>query len=168
MKTKKKQFFLYGLLILITAFTLSACGEQKDDTEDAMDDAVEEVEEPTREEMNETVEPVDSEQFLGEEADLPEDFPSDAYMLKDSRVTLVTSNEQDDEKFFNVTIESGTTLKDAIDSYKNGMKDQGWELDGEVENEGDTVLSFVKGDRSASVSLADVQGVTLITLYIEK
>ncbi len=168
MKTKKKHFLLYGLLILITAFTLSACGEQKDDTEDAMDDAVEEVEEPTREDMNETVEPVDSEQFLGEEADLPEDFPSDAYMLKDSRVTLVTSNEQDDEKFFNVTIESDTTLEDAIDDYKNGMKDQGWELDGEVENEGDTVLSFVKGDRSASVSLADVQGVTLITLYIEK
>lgn len=155
-------------LILTASFMLSACGDDNEDVSDqAATDRVDETPEPTREEMRQAVEPGDSEEFLGAEADIPEDFPSDGYIPEDATVTLVTSSPEDDS-FYNVSMESQKLVDEVVEDYKEKMEDAGWQLDNEMENDGDKVLSYIKDDRSASVSAADTDGITLITLHIDK
>jgi hypothetical protein len=83
---------------------------------------------------------------VGEEAELPDDFPEDDVPLPDGgSVRAAISTERDGKQFFSITYAiDGDDLASAADDYSSKLEDDGYEIEGQtnVSGSGGSFTSF--------------------------
>jgi hypothetical protein len=82
---------------------------------------------------------------IGEEAELPDDFPEDDVPLPDGgSVRAAVSSEQGDRQVFSITYAIDGDLASAADDYADQLADDGYEIDGQssISSAGGNFTSF--------------------------
>lgn len=87
----------------------------------------------------------------GENVQIPDGFPSDVPIYDPA--TLVSSSKLSEGQY-SVSARTASTVSDVTSFYKNDMKEQGWNSQIESSYGDGTILSFKKGNRTASVTVS--------------
>ena len=101
--------------------------------------------------------------FTEGEGKLPDNFPSDIFIDKDSKVQM---NLQSD-KGLSIVLESSKDIENCIRTYKAKMKENGWSSSNESSVSGMGSITFQKKGRSVSIMFFGRDGKTAINLMVQ-
>jgi hypothetical protein len=99
---------------------------------------------------------------VGEETDLPDDFPEDEVPLPEGgSVRAAISTERDGKQFFSITYAiDGSDVEAAADDYRGQLEDDGYEVEGSsnVSGSGGSFTSFTAVGEAWDVSVFSAGG----------
>jgi hypothetical protein len=91
---------------------------------------------------------------------LPDNFPKDVPVYKGASVV----NSVQGEDALGVTLQTTDSVQAIADFYKREMAKRGWQEEAAVNIQGNTMLSYVLGDRTCNVVINDAGNVRVITI----
>ncbi|MFA6394232.1 MAG: hypothetical protein WCW25_05215 [Patescibacteria group bacterium] len=154
---KKSKLFSLLLILPLATLILSGCGKSASELagERAAEKSIEnQLGGQADVDINNGNIKVESEQGnieTGDSVKLPDDFPSDVYVI-DGKIIVATSNQA--EKSFMLSIDATTGLEEAYSVYQEKFKAAGWQLTGTM-NFGDSASVVAEKDkRAASIYLS--------------
>jgi hypothetical protein len=91
---------------------------------------------------------------------LPAGFPLDVPVYRGASVV----NSVQGEDALGVTLQTTDSVQAIADFYKRAMAGAGWKQEANVNIQGNTMMSYVKGDRTLNVIINDAGEARVITL----
>ncbi len=96
----------------------------------------------------------------GDNAKLPEDFPSDVFVYKNAEVKMTMALPQGSS----VSFQTKDSKDKVVAKYKKEMKSKGWSQEMAMDMGEGTSLTYKKGERGVQVMVATDDDFTLITV----
>jgi len=171
MKKQKIKIYLLLPVLLLAIFTLAGCGKS------ALQKATEKTAEKIIEEqsggnanvdINEGNVKIESEQGkveIGENAELPADFPEDVYVI-DGKIVMANSDKVSGS--LSVSLETDKSTEEASSIYQEKLKAEGWNITNIMNLSGLSNISAEKDNRNVSVIIGESNGKTSINITIMK
>ena len=103
---------------------------------------------------------------VGEDVDLPDDFPKDVPIYKNARITAAINNKSDQAEMTAVTLESKHSFKQVGQYYEKQLKASGYEIEGVYSTSKSMTINTKKGNTSVVVASTDQDGKTIAGLNI--
>lgn len=98
---------------------------------------------------------------VGEAAAIPDEFPSDVYIIDGDVMSALTIDE---DETYQVQIDTPESLSDAADLYDEQLQADGWDITSTLEMTDSANIMAEKGDRFVSVSIGTSDGVTVVII----
>ena len=168
-----------NVLILASIFILaiSACGSDKSDEEKAADFAESFIESVTGNEVdidvNEdgesgsiTIKGKDGEEvtLTGNQTELPDDFPSDVYVVDGEREGVGTMSSSDGQ-VVTFGVKTNDDFSDVKETIIEEMKSNGWENTMTMGSGEDSMQMYTKDDKSATITVGK-EGDNVMVAYM--
>lgn len=96
---------------------------------------------------------------VGEEVDLPDDFPSDIHVI-DGTIKMAT--ETTEIEGFSVSIETSKSVSAAKAEYEEQLVDDGWTITGMLDFTSAATVMAEKNNRTVTVTMTEVDGVVTV------
>lgn len=98
---------------------------------------------------------------VGENAELPADWPADVYVPAGK---IITSSNTD----FNqgVTIEVDKSVSEMEEEYATKIKDEGWDITMSLSMENNVMMGAEKGDKTLNITLSEEEGKTTMVIIL--
>ena len=155
----KKVFIIAAVLVL--AITLTACGEKTAEkkAEKAIETSTGGTADVDIDDETVTVNTNAGSFTVGEEVDLPENFPSDIHMI-DGTIKMAT--ETTEIEGFSVSIETSKSVSVAKTEYLEQLVDDGWTITGTLDFTETASIMAEKDDRTVTVTILETDGVVTV------
>ena len=154
-----KKFLLIGVIIMAVV-VLSGCQTA---TEKVAEKAIESSTGVDADVDNNsiTINTNDSSLTIGNTATIPDDFPSDVYVIDGDVISTMTINE---DKTYQVQIDAPSSLSEPGDIYNEQLKAAGWDITSTLDM-GDAIsIMAEKDDRFTTVALNTSEDVTVVVI----
>ncbi|MFA5134282.1 MAG: hypothetical protein WC505_00650 [Patescibacteria group bacterium] len=155
----KKALLIAAVFVL--AVTLSACGEKAAET--LIESSTNESADVDIDDDSLSINTNGSSMQFGDAASVPDNFPSDVYVISGTVLSSLTIDETDG---FQVGIETDDSVADVKAEYQSQLTDDGWEITATLDVGDGMTMTGEKENRYVTVSanvVDDKTNVTIIT-----
>lgn len=154
-----KKFLLIGIVVL-AAIVLSGC---QNTAEKAAKTVIESTTNGDVDDGSVTVNTNEGSITVGDNVNIPDNFPSDVYLIDGE---IISSLTMDEGQTYQVQIDTPKSLSETVDLYDKKLQDDGWNI-ASTYNTGDalSIMGAEKDDRMVSVSVNTSDGSTEVTIY---
>lgn len=166
---ENKKIKLYLLFPVAVVLVLSGCG--KSVSQKVSEKATEKIIEAQSggkadvdiDGKNIKVETDEGKMESGEDVKLPDDFPSDVYVI-DGKIKSTISDQENSG--YTISVETDKSPAEVSKIYQEKLKGEGWDITATMDL-GDTVtIAAEKDDKSASVIAGQTDGVTNVIITV--
>jgi len=157
----KKVFIIATVLVL--AITLTACGEKTAEktAEKAIETSTGGAADVDIDDDTVSINTNAGSMTVGEEVDLPDNFPSDIYVIEG---TVKTAMEVAENESFSVTIETSKSVSAARTAYEEELVNDGWTITGTMDFTSTVSVMAEKDNRTVTVSINEVDDVVTVAI----
>lgn len=97
----------------------------------------------------------------GDNATVPDNFPSDVYLIDGDVISAMTIDE---DETFQVQIDTPNSLSEAMDIYNEQLPADGWDITSTLTLTDSGSMMAEKDDRSVTVSFGTSDGTTVVII----
>ncbi len=145
-----KKVIVLSVFLVAVMFVLSGCGEKA--AEKAIETSTGEQADVDIDNDTVSVNTNEGSMQVGEEVDLPDDFPSDVYVIDGTITSALQVNEN---QGYSVSVTTDESVSNVMDEYEAQLADDGWTISGTMNFGTSATVVAEKGNRSVSVSASE-------------
>lgn len=170
----RQRIKIYGLVSVLAtlAVVLTGCGKAavtQQATEKALENAIEKESggQAKVDISNDSykVETKDGNVEIGQNVKLPEGFPGDVYVIDGN---IISAFSEPTKENYTVSIQVDKSLSEMMEIYQEKLKDDGWQITGNMAFGDSSTVIAEKGDRTATVMAGKSDDKTSITISTGK
>ena len=98
--------------------------------------------------------------------ELPEDFPKDLPIYKNSKLLSKWSSTDEENEGISIVLETSDSLAKVSDYYKLELEKTGWDITSTFSQEDSSVYSFEKGDKEGILGITNADDKVSISITI--
>jgi len=98
--------------------------------------------------------------------ELPEDFPKDLPIYKNSKLVSKWSSTDEENEAISIVLETSDSLAKVSDYYKLELEKTGWDITSTFSQEDSSVYSFEKGDKEGILGITNADDKVSISITI--
>ncbi len=99
---------------------------------------------------------------IGEDVELPDDFPKDVPVYKNAKLTSAITTKSDNGSLTAITLETKDGKDEVAKFYEDGLTENGFEIQGRFEIEKSTTITAIKSGTNVVVVATTDEGKTMI------
>ncbi len=155
----KKVFIIAA--VFVVAITLTACGEKTAEktAEKAIESSTGGSADVDIDDDTVTINTNAGSMSAGEEVDLPDNFPSDIYIIDGTIKMAMATTEIEG---FSVSVETSKSVSAAKTEYEEKLVDDGWTITGMLSFTETASVTAEKDNRIVTVTIMEVDGVVTV------
>ncbi len=160
-KHMKKTLFITLGLLLVVVMVGASCGQKaaEEKIENDIESATNGDAEVDLDDNSVKVNTNEATFEAGESVDLPEDFPSDVFVIDGTIIAAVTVEEGDS---YSLNIQTSKSVSDAKAEYEEELEADGWDINVSMDLGGSSTMSAEKDDRLTTITISEVDSVTTV------